>query len=99
MSPQNYRLQTEETRAKEVSVCRRRSQINYLFIPFLFVHVAVVQTLLSRIISSHRRNSVTSQFYRTFILFHSFITCSSAGAKIIFKTQFLTREKSTLHCT
>ena len=33
-----------------------------LFILFLFVHVTVEQTLLSGLISSYRRNSVTSHF-------------------------------------
>ena len=53
----------------------------FWFIPFLFVHMAMEQALLSRHISSYRQNSVMSNFQTTFILFYSFTISSSAGAK------------------
>ena len=64
ISGQNYRLQTRDiTCTCQGSVCTYYKQSDLLYIlviPFLFAHVAMEQALLSRHISSYRRNSVTS---------------------------------------
>ena len=66
-------------------MCYKKSDLLYifgsLFIPFLFVHMAMEQALLSCHISSYQRNSVMSHFQTIFILFNSFTICSSTGAK------------------
>ena len=67
ISRQNYRLQTRDitcTCQRSVCTCYKKSDLLYifgsLFIPFLFVHVAIEQALLSHYISSYWWNSVTS---------------------------------------
>ena len=44
----------------EMCLCATRSQISYYVILILFFHVATDQALLSRLISSYRRNPVAS---------------------------------------
>ena len=69
ISRQNYRLQTRDitwTCYRSVCMCYKKSDQLYifgsLFILFLFVHLAMEQALLSGLISSHWRSSVTSHF-------------------------------------